>query len=167
MTFGLERIKEFFLGEKGRKALIIAGIAAMVLLLFSTLSCGGGEETAAAGESAAEFEQRLERRLESLLSEIDGAGKVTVMITLETASERVYAEDERTERSVDGKSGTQSEVVLAGSGKNPVEKSVIQPVVRGAAIVSTGAADPVVREKLAKAAAGVLDIGISRVYVTC
>ena len=166
MTFGLERIKEFFLGEKGRKALIIAGIAAMVLLLFSTLSCGG-EETAAAGESAAEFEQRLERRLESLLSEIDGAGKVTVMITLETASERVYAEDERTERSADGKSGTQSEVVLAGSGKTPVEKSVIQPVVRGAAIVSTGAADPVVREKLAKAAAGVLDIGISRVYVTC
>lgn len=168
MTLGLERIKDFFLGAKGRRVLIIGGLAAMLLLFFSTLSFGGGEETASAEESAAEVEERLERRLESLLSEIEGAGKVTVMITLDTASERVYAEDTRTERSADsGKTDTQSEVVLAGSGKNPVEKSVIQPVVRGAAIVSTGAADPVVKEKLANAAAGVLNIGLSRVYVTC
>lgn len=164
MTIGVERIKEFFLGAKGRRVLIICGLAAMLLLFFSSFSRSGDEPTNTAAETAAETERRLEERLESLLSQIDGAGEVTVMITLESTSERIYAEDTQTERST---GDSKSEVVLAGSGKTPVEKSVIQPVVRGAAVVCPGAADPVVREKIANTTAGVLNIGLSRVYVTC
>lgn len=169
MTIGIERIKEFLLGAKGRRVLIIGGLAAILLLFFSTFSYHGDESASSSvSESAAETERRLEERLEALLSQIDGAGSVTVMITLETASERVYAEDISTERSAgDGRTDSRSEVVLAGSGKTPVEKSVIQPVVRGAAVVCAGAADPVVREKIANTTAGVLNIGLSRVYVTC
>lgn len=167
MTIGIGQIKDFFLSAKGRRVLVIGGIILMLIIMAGSFIPAGGESAALPQENAAEIERQLEERLENLLSQIDGAGKVTVMITLETTSERVYAEDIRTERSDGAKSGTQSEVVLAGSGKTPVEKNVIQPVVRGAAVVCAGASDPVVREKLANAAASVLNIGLSRVYVTC
>ena len=42
----------------------------------------------------------------------------------------------------------------------------VQPKVRGAAVVCSGASDPVVREKVANAVAKALNIGISKVYVT-
>lgn len=148
----------------------------MILLLFlSTLSFGGKEERApeAAAESAGDIERELEQRLEKLISQIDGAGSVSVMVTLESTSTRVFAEETQSEStssdnadSSSKSSGIRTEIVLAGSGKEPLETSVICPKVRGVAVVCPGASDPVVKEKIANTVSGVLNVGISRVCVT-
>lgn len=174
-----ERIKEFLLGDKGRKVVVAGAVAVMLLLLLGSVSCGGDKKSSAAepydaGENAAELERGLEQRLTAILSCIDGAGEVTVMVTLDTVSERVYAKDAKSESSSksdsDGTSqsaGSEIEVVLAGSSKEPLRIGTVQPRVRGAAVVCSGAGDPVVKERVANTVAKALNIGLSKVYVTC
>lgn len=170
-----ERIKALLLGDKGRKIIVAGALAAMLLLLLSTLSCGGKSASEPyAAENAAELERELEQRLVRLISQIDGTGEVTVMVTLDTVSQQVYEKDARSESSSrsdgDGSSTGSSfatEIVLAGSAKEPLKVGTVQPKVRGAAVVCPGASDPVVKERVANAVAKALDIGMSRVYVTC
>ena len=91
------------------------------------------------------------------------------MITLESSTELLYERDRKVQRSTDSDSesyGSETEVVLAGSAKEPLQIGSVQPKVRGAAIVCSGASDPVVRERVTNTAAKVLNLGISRVYVT-
>lgn len=155
--------------------IVIAGAAVILLLFFSTLPIGGKEEPPPAETSAGvgEAERELEQRLEKLLSRIDGVDAVSVMVTLEGTSTRIFAEETQSESSsTDGadtssKSGSsRTEIVLAGSGKEPLETSVVCPKVRGVAVVCPAAADPVVREKIANTVSGVLHVGVSRVFVT-
>ncbi len=147
----------------------------MILLLFlSTLSFGGGEEQppAAVSASVGDIERELEQRLEKLLSQIDGVNGVSVMVTLESTSTRIFAEETQSESdsssnadSSSKSSSSRTEIVLAG-GKEPLETSVVCPRVRGVAVVCPGAADPVVKEKIANTVSGVLNVGVSRVCVT-
>ncbi len=169
------RIKDFLLSDKGRKALIIGALAVMLLLLLSTVSCGGKtqSETSQPAENAAEIERTLEQRVKELVSQIDGVGEVSVMVTLDTVSERVYEKDYKSGSTSEGNSDSvrrssenQTEVVLQGSSKQPLQIGTIQPKVRGAAVVCVGAEDPIIREKVTYAVAKALNIGISRVYVT-
>lgn len=169
-----ERVKTWLTGEKGRRLLILGAVAAMLLLLLSTMSCEGGTKTVSdLREDAAEIERTLERRITELVSAIDGAGEVSVMITLDTVSERVYEKDRKLQSEEQGsgedarrKDGVETEVVFAGGSKEPLQIGTVQPKVRGAAVVCSGASDPVIREKITLAVAGALDIGASKVYVT-
>lgn len=171
MTF-----KNLLSGENGKKILIFGAAAVMLLLLLGTASFGGKTakyEKEEIAEDAAIIEQTLEQRLEKLLEQIDGAGTVSVMVTLDTSSRRLYEKDEKSENDVksDTDGGTENtvyetETVLAGSSKEPLPAGVVQPKVRGAAVVCSGAANPVVREKVTYAVARALNIGLSKVYVT-
>lgn len=170
MTTNSARLSGFLSSEKGRRAIIFGGIAVILLLFLSTIipQEKSGSQSLAQAKTAEETERALEQRLCAVLSEIDGAGSVTVMVTLDSTAQRVFAQDTKSANSGTGSSqSSESSVVLAGSGKEPLEQSVILPRVRGAAVICSGAADPAVKEKIANAAASVLGIGISRVYVTC
>ena len=172
MTF-----KNLFSGENGKKILIFGAAAVMILLLLSTVT-GGGSKTASREkteviEDASKIEQSLEQRLEKLLEKIDGVGSVSVMVTLDRSSQQVYEKDEKSQTDIKSTSdgGTENtaretEVVLAGSSKEPLLTGVVQPKVRGAAVVCSGASDPVIREKVTYTVAKALNIGISKVYVT-
>jgi len=174
-----ERLKDLLLGDKGKKILIVAALAAMLLLLFSTFSCDGKSESVGVSkqtENAAELERTLEERITRLVSRIDGVGdpaKIEVMITLDTSSTLIYEKDRRYESSsqADENGGAknnvgETEVVLAGNSKEPLQVGTVQPTVRGAAVVCSGAADPLVRERVTYAVAKALNIGVSRVYIT-
>lgn len=170
MTF-----KNLLSGEKGKKLLII-GAAAVLMLLLLSLAFGGSkgsskvkEEKNLTVEDAAELERTLEARVKSLVESIDGAGTANVMVTLDRSSTLVFDKDEKTEQRGESGSGSvnrETETVLAGSSKEPLQTGVVLPKVRGAAVVCSGAGDPVVREKVTNAVAKALNIGVSRVYVT-
>ena len=167
MTF-----RSLFSGENGKKILIFGAAAVLILLLLGTVTGGGRSasyEKTELAEDASEIEKSLERRLEALIGRIDGAGSVSVMVTLDRTSQTLYEKDEKTDRkTADGteNSSAETETVLAGSSKSPILTGTVQPKVRGAAVVCSGASDPVVREKVANTVAKALNIGISKVYVT-
>lgn len=169
--------KSLFAGEKGKKIQIFGTAAVIVLLLLSSVTHGtknaSSTNVTETSEDASELEERLEQRLEELLGKIEGVGAVSVMVTLDRSSQTLFEKDEKTELNTksesDGSSenaARETEIVLAGSGKEPLRIGVVQPKVRGAAVVCGGANDPVIREKVANTVAKALNIGISRVYVT-
>lgn len=174
MTF-----KSLFAGEHGRKLLLFGAAAlAVLLLLLSTFSRKDkteqkGTEYAALSENAEEIERTLERRLGELIGKIEGVGDVSVMVTLDSTSQRVFEKNRKTQTETENNSdgGTENtaretEAVLAGSSKQPLQTGAVMPKVRGAAVVCSGASDPLVREKVTYTVAKALNIGISRVYVT-
>ncbi len=157
------------------KAAVIIGAAVILLIFLNSFSGGSEKEASLPQENTAALEQKLEQRLERLISEIDGVSSPCVMLTLEQTSQTVYARDERSSSSSSGDesgsssdSDSESSVVIVGSGgsKAALTESTILPKVRGVAVICGGAENVLIKEKVVNTVAGVLDISTSRVYVT-
>lgn len=155
-------------------AVVGAGVVLIILLFFGSFSDSGPPAQQTQDQkTAAELESDLEKRLEDILSQINGVDSPRVMITLDTTAERVFAEE--TKSSADSstnsagsaeKSDSESSVVLVGSAKEALEKSTVMPRVRGVCVVCGGASNPLIKEKVVNAVSGVLDLGASHIYVT-
>ena len=91
-----------------------------------------------------EYKTSLEKNLEEMLSKIEGAGKCSVMITLECSLERVYAQNITSGSDYfEGKnnqSGMSEHVIIkSGTGtEGGLLISVTEPRVRGVAVVCDG-----------------------------
>lgn len=170
MRKGIGAALDFFGSDKGRRWLIICGAALMVVLLLSSVFQSSGEEVSApAAENTAQMERELEKRLTELIEQIDGAGSASVMVTLDTTTQRVYAKERKTTSTTGENTQANSEditLATAGSSKDALETGQVLPQVRGVAVVCAGAADPAVKEKIANALCGALGIRLSRVCVT-
>ncbi|MHB8758178.1 MAG: stage III sporulation protein AG [Bacillota bacterium] len=128
----------------------------------------------------AEYEKYLNAELERVLSLIDGAGRVTVSVTLESGPRYDYAMNENTternteEKDKSGGSRLITEIVRSlqmvltrqGTGpEKPVLRQIERPVVRGVLVVAPGAADSRVRARLTEAVQTFLSIPAHRVQV--
>lgn len=117
------------------------------------------------------YRESMERELEGLLSQICGAGKVRVMLTLKTGAEeryqvdRVQTEDREGDR-VSSSIEEKTVMVDRGSAYNePAVASRIYPVFQGALIVAEGGADAGVRYQLSAAVAALLGLGADQITV--
>lgn len=100
-----------------------------------------------------------EARLESLLSQIKGAGQVRVMLSLQAGEQTQYQTDS---------DGTQESTVLysAGSGsQRALVRQVSGPQYRGAVIVCQGADQAQVKLALVQAVASVTGLGADQITV--
>ena len=115
-------------------------------------------------EDAAVYRQRTERELESVLSQIDGAGRVRVMLTLRTGPETRYQTDRSvTERSEGDRTDRSSEekTVILDRGSAYHEPAVVTtayPAFQGALILAEGGGDPKLRLELSAAVAALLGL---------
>lgn len=124
--------------------------------------------------------EEMGRQMEELLSQVAGAGKVTVSIRLETEGEARYSANSRLERRRTDEKGQDGlvrsideetrleELVMEKTARGeelPVMSGKTAPVVAGAVIVAEGASVDAVRLALARAAASILDIPLYRVVV--
>ena len=114
---------------------------------------------------------RTERSLAQILSQIDGAGQVRVMLTLASGPQTVYQTDSEEQTQTDGTQSSavrRQETVILSRGSSYNEPAVVgtqYPVFRGALIVSEGADSPAVRYQLASAVSALLGIGTDRITV--
>ncbi|MGI5839008.1 MAG: hypothetical protein ACOX8W_05035 [bacterium] len=129
----------------------------------------------------ADYEKALAADLASILSQIDGAGAVSVSISLETGVEKIYARNttvtNRTVEEKDSGGGTRvttevdetGELVIVREGQSGNEALVavkeIRPQIAGVVIVAEGAAASQVKADLTRAAATALAIPAVRVQV--
>lgn len=118
-----------------------------------------------------DYRARMERELASLLSQVDGAGRVKVMLTLKTGPASVFQTDRSVSSSRDGEKESQSaeeRTVMIGRGSaydEPALVSKAYPVFQGALIVAEGGADPSVRYQLSAAVAALLGLGADQITV--
>ena len=148
----------------GRYQYVLLVLAAGALLLL--LPSGGGEEAEPAG-TAAEAEpfdlEGFEEKLADTLSQVQGAGKTRVVLSLDSGSRTVLAQDvERQE------GGGASTVVTVGRGSGSQEVVPLQtmaPQFLGALVVCPGGDDPEVRLELIGAVSALTGLGSDKISV--
>lgn len=152
-----------------QKLIIILGIAALALILVSAIIPKNSRQQPAPEQeefSAEEFCARTEQRLEEFLEDIDGVGRVKVMINVAGSQKYIYASEGRQSRS-ENKSEEETKYVMIGSGsdKSALVETVRSPEITGVVVACTGDS-PQVREQVYRTAAAALGIQTSKIYVT-
>ena len=124
----------------------------------------GGEAAAPKTQEVAFSLEAEERRMEAALSRIEGAGEVTVVLSLEASEEREYARNLDSDRQSEADSARReerSEVARIGDGALTVK--IAYPRYRGALIVTEGSGSGL---KLAVTQAVAALTGLSTDHIT-
>jgi len=110
----------------------------------------------------------LSNQLENILGEIEGVGKICVMVTLEKEEECIYATDLSQDiQTPEQQQKDQKHVVIEKNGQEEALVTTrITPKIQGVIIVCEGGNNPVVVKKLTDAVTASLNIGPSRVSVS-
>lgn len=167
-TFHWERLtqKTAELFQKYKYVLLV--IAAGIVLLLLPV---GGEDSPASGGTESQNEnggevfqvEEMEQKLEQALSKVDGAGEVTVVLTVKSSARQVLAQDST--RS--GEESTTSTVVVStGSGtEDTVVLQQVCPQYQGALVVCPGGGDPAVCLKLVDAVSALTGLGADKISI--
>lgn len=149
------------------KFVLLVILAGIILLLLPR--SGGEKEKAASGTDANAFAAQefdlegMEHKLEDVLSDVAGAGKVRVVLTVKGGTRQVVAQDGKTS---DREDSTSTVVVSKGSG---VEETVllqqIYPQYQGALVVCAGGDDPAVRLKIVEAVSALTGLGSDKISI--
>ena len=164
-------------GVKNIEIVIACILGAVILLVyFSGLGAPSNTVTNFKNEytTSTAYAEFLENKLSQTLSSISGAGRVSVMITLESGPELVIATstDQKTNSSQSGDNKTESitivenPVIISQNGTSrPLILMEILPKVQGVVVVAQGAGNVKVRLDLLNAIQGLLNISGSNIQI--
>lgn len=146
---------------------LLVALAGAVLLLWPS---GGGEQAAQAPPAVDTdpFQTAtLERRLEQALSQISGAGEVSVVLTLKETPRQVVAQDgSATEGSAQTSRDLTTVLASGGSGvQEPVLLQQLSPAYQGALVVAQGGSDPNVRLAISGAVSALTGLGTDKISI--
>lgn len=149
--------------DKRTVIILLALVAAGVILMTfdNTYIADEGNETQQLTQN-----NDTEKRLEDILSQVKGAGKVRVMITYRTGGEKIiaYNTDNESENNDDGYSHNEkSEIAL--SKDNPVILKENYPEIEGVLIVAQGGEDIQVKNNLISASMALLPVEVNKIEV--
>lgn len=170
-------------GNEGFKKIILVGVAGILLIFLSSFLKGSSSSKAPKAQCATteQYVEQMQSNLEALVSNIDGAGKAEVLVTLENGSETVYAKEERKnkESSEDKAKGESSKTkqsddlevkYITVKESDGTEKALavkeLEPTVKGVVVVCPGGNNKEVRSKIIDAVKTALNITEKRVCVT-
>ena len=151
-TWNSKAVLQFFQKNRWTALLLLVGLA---LLLWPT-GRTGDNSTPAATEQRQQYEydlESLEEKLADTLSQVDGAGKTQVVLTLATTGSVELAENQT---SKDGSVETQVDVV---------EVAQQYPAFLGALVVSDGGGDPQVKLDLLQAVKALTGLGSDQISI--
>ena len=149
------------------KYVLIVIVVGIILLLWPTGERGQSIETDGASDTREVFDlDALEEKLSRTLSKVEGAGKVTVALTVKSGMEQVLASDRATSVSDRG-SSVEEETVLVntGSGQDTVLLTQRYPTFQGALVVCEGGDSAEIRLLLTQAVSALTGLGADRITV--
>lgn len=173
-----------FKGEKKKQLKILVLLLLLGIVCMSAGSCSQADsdkkETVSVegnGFSAFDEEEKLEQKLENVLSEIKGVGNISVSVTLASGNRTEYAVNaittvnSTTENNSDGSEKKVSQttnndtVVFEDNNETPVVVQETRPQVQGVLIVAEGGDDTEVVSDIIQAVSALLDIPIHKITV--
>ena len=166
--------KQFFISHAKGIILAAAALTGCLLLILSGFIQSDGKNAKQSGETTPEdYRLSLEKSLSETVDKIDGAGKTSVMITLECSFETVYASNAKLDETVgqneSGQKTTEKQLATTSSrtdGEAPVIVKKLNPKIKGVLIVCEGGNSKRVKNEVLKAAATALNISEAKIYVT-
>ena len=163
------KIKKIFLENKKPALVIIAGITAIILIAVSEKTDNTDikkKSTSSEAYCEQEYEETLEKRIEGIISKIDGVGNAEVLIKTESAEKYEYIKNQSSDLSEDSQS-SESEYVIINEGSD--EKCVIAkkdyPKIQGVIIVCQGGDNSKVQNDVTNAVASLLGVSTYNISV--
>lgn len=185
----ITKFKEYF-GEINNKELIrnlfIILIVGIIIFIIADIIIQGGDENIirtdinyqneSSSNILSDYSSILESKLEEILGQLKGVGKVQVMVTLEDTTEVIPAfnttKNNETTNELDSQGGTREIVredmtiqIVTDDGGAPIVLKEIKPTIRGVIVIAEGAENSVIKEMLYDAVKTVLGIPGNRVEV--
>ncbi len=159
----LEKIKR----DKRIAVIVCIGLVGIILLTLSELmpqksDAKQNEKSENVTDIRDSYEENIEKRLTSIVSSIDGAGRTEVMVTLASGDENVYAVKEK---SSDGSKEREYIVIDSDKNESGLLLKVIEPEIRGVAIVCEGADSAKIRQEIISSVSAVLGISTNRISI--
>lgn len=168
----IEKIRKVLMKDKKILVLSVLVLIAIVFLVISEFAAKSEKKTdIETSENTAEYAERIEEKLTRLISSVDGAGEAVVMITLDTGEENVYAREIKTDEESNGDKSSNKyeyEYIVIRNGASTEDGmllKVIEPAIRGVAIVCDGGDNAAVRENIINTVSAVLDIKTNKISV--
>ena len=167
----------------GRWQAIVLAAGLIGLLLLCLTSLPAGKKNAAGAQNPAQesirvdltaYEQQLEERLCAIIGAIAGAGETRVMLTLDCGSEPIYATQGKSDSKYNYSDGGTEEslsankeyvIIGSGAGEQGLVLKMVEPQVRGVAVICRGGDDLIVRQAIVEAVTAVLGVGSNKVSV--
>ena len=149
------------------KYVLIVIAAGIILLLWPT---GDRKQNTGTDNSPEIWEtfdlEALEEKLSKTLSKVEGAGEVTVTLTVKSGMEQVLASDRTTSVSERGSSVEEETVLInSGGGQETVLLTRKYPTFQGALVVCEGGDSAEIRLLLTQAVSALTGLGTDRITV--
>ncbi|MGN0205081.1 MAG: stage III sporulation protein AG [Coprococcus sp.] len=165
--------------------IVLAGL--LLLVIVWPVSDSGSEKKISEGSTASsdqtnmpeDYASLMEQRLKDILENVDGAGKVQVMITVKGTSEQVVEKDEsysesRSTQSENEENSTISDSISrsestvynnSSSAGSPYVVKEMLPEVEGILVVAEGAGDETVVNEITYAVQVLFDVPVHKIKV--
>lgn len=173
-----EKLKKSKLYEKLKNIkhldliIIVIFVCILLLIYFGDFSSTSKNNTLSQTFTSYEsYTKDLEKRLSGVLSKINGAGKVSVMVTLDGSPELViaYNTEEKSNNLLntdDSVTIKKEPIIINQNGvSSPLVLSEIMPKIKGVVIVAQGANDVAVKLNLLSATTKLLNININSIEI--
>lgn len=153
--------------ERYKWILVVIAVGLLLLCLPSGTKKAQGQAAQPVSTEPGFDLAQLEKKFGKALSEISGAGEVTVVLSVKTGTRQLLAEDSSYAEEKDGVKEQSTTVVLSkGSGvEDAVLLQEIYPQFQGALVISSGGKDPAIRLKLTEATAALTGLGADKISV--
>lgn len=142
--------------------LIIISVIIIIFAFFVLTDNSKSNSSEILLSTSEQYVQSLEKRLSSTLSKVEGAGKVSVVINVESGMETILAMKTTVVETSSGKETTQTPLLV--NGKTVVVKEKYPNIV-GVLIVCEGAGNISVLYKIQQATVSLLDIELKQIEI--
>lgn len=139
-------------------------------LRISTSSINASQTASSTYISSSEYVGNMEQKLKTIISKIKGAGKVDVMVTLESGTNLLLASNDETKTVKSGSDSTTTvsvnPIILEQSGDGaPIVIGEVLPKIKGVVVVSSGAGNIAVRMNILNAVQTLLDLNDTQIQI--
>lgn len=161
---GIKNLPEFLKRSKYVLIMVAAGI--LLLLLPAKRDQAAEQGSGVSGGEESFSVEAMEARLGEILSRIDGAGEVSVMLTVRSGTRRILAVDRELTQTGDQSRRSEETVILStDNGEQAVSVGQNYPEFQGVLAVCPGGDDPEICLKLTRALASLTGLSSGKITV--
>lgn len=188
-----EKIFSSFLNKSGKEKITIIVLIGVLLLVVSLpvkknnstaeeaslAQSTSGQRNGFSADEPVDYEDYIETKLKGILTQVEGVGKVNVVVTLKSTSEKILATDDSYSQEqleeTDSSGGSRSSSTTSGSstnifydtsqGSQPYVKLENMPEVEGIIIVAQGGGDGTVASNITSAVEALLGVPAHKIKV--
>lgn len=159
---------EFIKANKKTLICFIMGMLGIAIIFASEVFNNYKKENVVLPNEYISYSDELEKKLENLISSVDGAGKTSVLLTIEENEERIYAQNTSSNIKPDSQNSIQQEFVIVddNGGKDGLLIKTVNPKIRGVAVVCEGGDNPKVQQRIYSCISASLGVSTARISIS-